>query len=309
MTERIYEYILPSAIWVYEVAGWPDLELRCGEVSCFLVPPKVGGKVVPVDGALGNEGVEVGYSVIRVRAASPHGGPGPEWTVPYQAVRRCVSWVRAVGRQYWLGVHGSASRTVRGSIVLTSGDGGRYSYTNFCGTRTPIFVKPLSRELWEWIGAQLVRQRLPAVTDLFFCDAMLSVADCDFVQAVIRLGVVCELELNSFIDDLLCRQQEGVRRLYASGRPPFAWKLRNMPEILGAEPYQRANGRNASLLLELYERRGSAVHKGSCAADFGDVSRYVFAVDNFLCWTKAERARLGIGPADLLASQITHTMG
>ncbi len=143
-------------------------------------------------------------------------------------------------------------------------------------------------------------------------------------QGIIGLGVTCELELNAFIDDLLPIQTEPVRRLYSASRHRFKWKLDNVPEILGAESYQQHDKQFASQLCKLYELRGSAVHRAECLIDeanertgkkqkvpvrFCHVSAFMFAVDDFLKWTEAQRARQGLATARIIDPPIRYTLG
>jgi hypothetical protein len=159
-------------------------------------------------------------------------------------------------------------------------------------------VRPFTRQQWDWVGAQISAGRSPSIPEVLLSDALLSFSDDDFLQTVIRLGVVCELEVNAFIEDLLALQTETVRALYDE-RKPFEWKLKTVPGILGADQYQDHNGNWAKKLCLLYGLRGAAIHHAKCQINgkevgFEEVSNFLFATIDFLEWTERQRIKLGV---------------
>lgn len=247
--------------------------------------------------------------------------PNPEWLLPFRGVQECLTWIRVVARQYWVGVLLSGSHSVaRGSIINCS-DG---SYTNFGASRMPLSLSPLTYDMWYSIARTMASGNVPAIPELLFCDALISFRDADYLQAVIRLAVTCELELNAFIDDLLSLQNSTVRKLYDAARVTFSWKLRNMPEILGAERYQDHDTKNAETLCKLYELRGAAVHRAELRVDernettgqrqqtsvgFSHVSTFIFAVDDFLRWAKEQRGKVGLASSVVENAPVKYTIG
>lgn len=321
MSTLTYEFIVPSAVWLVDAAEWPPIALQNRRLPMRLEKPIPGGQLVaPLKGATGNEGLVVDYTVMHVAVDVPEGASEPEWSEPYAAVQDCFMWIRAAGGQYWFGVLMSGTDSItRGSILRPDG-----SWGNFGATRTPIVGAPLSREVWEYIGREMNENRLPSIPELLFCDAMLSVRDNDCLQATIRLGIVCELELNAFVDDLLGRQTDGVKKLYTVARPQFDWKLKNLPGILGAQSYYEHHPKFAAILVKLYELRGSAVHRATCfvdetdhktgkprrvPVDFSHVSTFMFAVGDFLRWTKEQRLRLGFPTSRVAPAALKYTIG
>lgn len=300
-----YEFVVPSGIFLQDPSAWDSLAVVRSELHMNIRKPVTGQKLVQLDETIGNEGIDLHYSIMRVDVEVAGSQPNPEWHVPFQAVTECLTWIRVAGRQYWLGTAvGGTNSIARGSIIAAPGN-----YSNFGAISTPVIIPPLSKELWTLVGAEVASCRLPSIPDVLFCDALSSIHESDVLQAVIRLGVASELELNAFIDDLLSTQSESMRNLYQNVRGNFAWKVKNVPEILGAESYHRAEE-----LRQLYELRGSAVHRAECLVDGVDektgrkckvpvgmshISRFVFAVEDFMRWTKAQRNKLGLATTSI----------
>jgi hypothetical protein len=289
-----YEFIIPSQIFIADDNDWPTLRVARDDLTMVIHRPITGNKVVPAEGTRGNEGIDVGHSIFHVGVKIDDGAAIPEWYLPLKPIQECLQWIRVVGFQYWLATLPTMSKAIaRGSIIFESG-----KYSNFAGYRTPFVPRPLTKEQWEWIGRQLTAGRVPSVPDLLVGDAMVSFSEQDYLQTVIRLGVICELELNAFLEDLLTLHTQPVRDLYDE-RKPFEWKLKNVPAILGSEKYQNHNSRWAKELCVLYGLRGAAIHHASCKINgkevgFEEVSGFFFATTDFLDWTKAQRRRLGI---------------
>ncbi len=249
MKSLTYEFVVPSSVFLFDEALWPDLPVVLNGMLWRIQRPTSGTKHVRVDGTLGNEGVIIEYSIIRLLVDVPEHQDAPEWYVPFHLAKECLTWIRVAGRQYWLTVlMGPSDSLARGSII--SQVQGQLSYTNFGASKMPIPPQPLQDDLWRWIGIQLTRGNKPPIPDIMFCDALLKLRDSDYLQTVIQLGITCEVELNAFIDDLLAVSTEQIRVLYKASRPTFSWKLRNMPALLGVEPYQTAmNGLQSSYVI------------------------------------------------------------
>lgn len=277
-----------------DASDWPSIALKRDGFDMLVHKPIHGSKVVPVEGTQGNEGLHVGYSVCCVGVTILEGHPNPEWYVPFKVVKECLQWIRVTGLQYWLGTMPLASRVIaRGSIIDDSG-----RFQNFGGYSGGLMVNPFTKEQWQWVGTQLSQGRMPTMPELLLSDALISFREEDFLQTIIRLGVVCELALNTFIEDLLTLHPKAVRELYHE-RNPFEKKLKEVPAILGAEKYQEHNATWSKELCRLYTLRGLAIHHGACQIDGKEVdhqhvSKFIFATLDFLNWTQKQRVRLNI---------------
>jgi hypothetical protein len=250
---------------------------------------------VGVAETLGNEGIVLEYSIFRVDMDIEDQFPAPDWSGPFEVVKECLGWIRVATRQYWIGILSSGSNSIaRGSIISAPGE-----WTNFGAAQTPFHGEWLSNRCWQWVGAQINAGKSPSIPDLMFCDALLSFRAHDYLQSAVRLGIVCELELNSLIDDLLARQSEVAQKLYKEKAHQFGEKLTTTLEILGAQSYRNHNEQWATELCKLYPLRGSAIHHAECLINgvpvgFEHISRFVFAVDDFLHWAKYQRTQLGL---------------
>jgi hypothetical protein len=310
MRQLTYEFVVPSGIYLLDTSEWASLPVERYGVRMKIRKPIARERLVNVPETMGNEGVELRYTVMHVDVEVEDGQPEPEWRVPFQLITECLNWIRVLGRQYLVGALKTGTNSVaRGSIFSAPG-----TYTNFGAIQSPIVVSPLAKETWERIGREISNCNLPTIPDSMLCDAMVSLHEQDFSQAVILLGVTAELELNSFIADLLLLQSETTRNLYDEKKYRFAEKLRYVLETLGAESYQEHNDRFAGHLIKLYELRGQAVHRDKCTLDgveigFGHVARFICAVQDFLHWTKGQRNRLGLKTIEAFDSPIKAMIG
>ncbi len=320
MRQRTYEFVVPSGVYVIDIDPWDPLAVTRNGVRMRVQKPIANQNLIQVPETIGNQGVDLRYTVMRVEMEVEDGDPDPDWRVPFAVVTECMNWIRVFGRQYLVGIIRTGTNSVaRGSLI--SGPG---NYTNFGAFQSPIVVKPLAKELWSQIGDELTNCNVPTIPDLMLCDAMLCLHERDYLQAAILLGVTAELELNAFIDDLVSRQSEPLQKLYDERKYQFGWKLNNLPEILGAESYKLHNERHAGQLCKLYDLRGQAVHRSKCEVEvqdtvtgkvqnveigFNHVAGFIYAVQDFLHWTKLQRSRLGLKTARPFDSPIKAMIG
>ena len=310
MRPLTYEFIVPSGIYLSDIAPWNSLAVTRNGVGMQIRKPLAGQQVVRVGGTVGNEGVDLHYSVMNVDLEAEDDRQNPDWSVPFQLVVECLDWIRILGRQYLVSTLNSGSYSLaRGSII----SGGR-KYVNFGAIQPSIVVAPLSREMWERIGNEIASCNAPGIPDSMLCDAMVKLHEGDFLQAVTLLGVTAELELNSFIADLLTLQSESLRKLYDEKGYKFHKKLKDVLEALGAESYHDHNAQFAGQLIKIYEFRGQAVHRAKCTIDgvevgFGHVARFIYVVEDFLRWTKGQRKRLGLKTIEPFDSPIKAMWG
>jgi hypothetical protein len=320
MRQLAYEFVLPTAVFLIDPDPWAPLAVTRNGVRMRVQKPIPGQNLIQVPETIGNSGVDLNYTVMRVEAEIEDSDPDSDWRVAFAVVTECMNWIRVFGRQYLVGIIRTGTNSVaRGSLIIGPGN-----YTNFGAFQSPIVVKPLSKELWSQIGDELTNCNIPTIPDLMLCDAMLCLHERDYLQAAILLGVTAELELNAFIDDLVSRQNEPLQKLYDERKFRFGWKLNNVPEILGAESYKAHNERHAGQLCKLWDLRGQAVHRAKCEVEekdkasgkvqnvevgFQHVSGFIYAVEDFLHWTKLQRSRLGLKTARPFDSPIKAMIG
>lgn len=323
MKQVKYEFVIPSQVCIVDPNPWPTLQVARESMVVGIEKPLAGTKHIQADNTLGNEGVVVEYSIFRAVIEIDDDCTRPEWFIPFQICSECMSWIRVAASQYWLGMLMSYSDSfARGSIITTQN--GVTTFENFGASKMRIPPTPLTIETWNWVGKTVQLGLILRTTDLLFCDAQLSFRDDDYFQAVIRLGIACELELNALIDDLIATSCEATGKLYKASRHQFDWKLRNMPAILGVEPYQAHDERFTNLLCQLYELRGAAVHRAQISVQdvnpttgkresvpigFSHASQFLFAVDDFLNWTQEKRQQAGLLVPDSFRKKIPYMIG
>jgi hypothetical protein len=289
----MYEFITSSEILVADSVDWAPLVASRDGIDMSLHKPFTGEKVVSLERAYGNQSTQIGYSIFHVVLIADQKRL-PEWSIPFKLVTECLQWIKVRGLQYWIGSMPTMRKDVaRGSIMLAE-----KRSIGFIGSVCPVRIEPLTQEMWEWIGGQLAKNRAPNIPDLLVSDALISFSNADFLQTIIRLGVICELALNAFIEDLLTLHPPVVRLLYEE-RKPFREKLKNIPGILGAEKYQECDEAKFKHLVTLYDLRGAAIHRAKLEVngqpiDESHVTNFIVATLGFLNWTQDQRVKLNI---------------
>jgi len=310
MRQLTYEFVVPSGVFILDFMPWKSLPATRNGVRMEIRQPIAGQQVVKVGGTVGNEGIDLHYTVMSVDLEAEDNQPNPDWSIPFQLVAECLNWIRILGRQYLVSTHNSGSNNVAQGSILSAPK----NFLNFGAVQPGIDVAPLSKELWERIGNEIASGNIPDIPDSMLCDAMVKLHERDFLQAVTLLGVTAELELNSFISDLLSRQSETSQKLYNEKKYRFEEKLRNVLEILEAESYRKHNEQFEGRLIKLYELRGQAVHRAKCILngveiEFRHVAEFIYAVQDFLRWTKCQRKRLGLKTIEPFDSPIKSMIG
>ena len=279
---------------------WPKLCFQEWGKEVEITPPK----------ALSDSEVEI---IIE------YPGISSKWdaTVPENTPRSLLSWMRVYSRQYWIGYTESIARITRGSIQFKKETESQV-LGGFRVQRGFQYGSPLRGEQWSSIGQKLASGELPDADQLIFCDALLDVAQGDMPQAVISLGISCEIAVNALIDDVLMSMGPGVHGLFEKyGRYTFDEGISKMIAQLGGQrfkdfvppPADDANPTNlqiakdaASRVSTLYRNRGRAAHRrgfefrypGDQAfrLDHETIRGFLAAVERFFWWVDAQRTAL-----------------
>jgi hypothetical protein len=289
----MYEFIIPSEIMFADSVDWQPLVAARDGIDMALHKPFSGEKVVTLDRTYSKQVTQIGYSIVHVVLVADDKGT-PDWGIPFKLVNDFLQWIRVRGLQYWVGSMPTMRKDIaRGTIIFNE-----QRTMAFAGSVCPLHIEPLTRETWEWIGVQLAKNRKPNVPDLLMSDALNSFTGQDFLQTIIRLGVICELALNAFIEDLLTLHPPIVRALYDE-RKPFKEKLKSIPGILGADNYHEHKSLEFKELITLYQLRGAAIHHATLETDGkpvdeGTVIHFISATLDFLNWTQDQRVKLRI---------------
>lgn len=214
-----------------------------------------------------------------------------------------VSWVRVLTRQYWIGRRGRASKVGKFLMYIGEPGKGKPSHTGGAGWGFD-YGRNLDATTWAQIGSELALGRRPGASSLFFCDALLDIANGDVAQAVAGLGVSCEVEIRSLMQAIIRTKSEEFQRLCDEFvRTSFSDELRALVK-LGCKAFDDFDQDAHRLVLQLYWARGKALHQGApfylekrreVSITQTDLPKYVSAAEKLLTWAEAERSRLALG--------------
>jgi len=252
-----------------------------------------------VPASIGNEQLDVYSTVVRLELSSD---TPPQGQVLYPLASQCLAWVRVLTRQYWVGLTGSGSTTVRGSSLVRDLATGATEPTNFGAFSAPIIPEALSQETWMQVGQALASAQFPRSSDLIFCNGMLALRDGNLREAIALLGISCEFELGECLESLLSARGDPVTRLlYERTGPEFKWKLNNLLPALCRKNFSKDEPHWCAELFRLYEARGTAAHSTLASDVMRRVPSFVLAADSFLRWTHGIRSASGepVGPCPL----------
>ena len=92
------------------------------------------------------------------------------------------------------------------------------------------YGRDLDAATWAQIGTKLARGERPRPSQLFFCDALLDITENDLAQAVVALGVSCEIDISILRQDILAGKDQEFGRLFEEYmRPRFEDKFQKSP--------------------------------------------------------------------------------
>jgi hypothetical protein len=214
-----------------------------------------------------------------------------------------VSWARVLTRQYWIGRRGRASKVDKYLMYIGEAGKAKPRHSGAAGWGFD-YATDLSTATWGQIGDKLALGQRPSPSVLFFCDALLDIAEGDVAQAVAGLGVSCEVEIYSLMQDVLRGKSEEFQRLYNElVRLSFKDTLSALVK-LECKAFREFDPVAYDLVLKLYRARGKAVHQGApffreqgrnMTITHTEIPKYVQAVEKLFAWADAERSRLALG--------------
>ncbi len=297
MKRLTYQFSNVSEVWILDSSALRPLQALIDNVPVEIFPPMSDNAIVPFAKSLDQQSIPVGVGLIRVGVSLKNEDPEPNWRALYESVRQCLLWIRVATRQYWVGTVPNHQTNSPAGLLLTEVDGKQKPVTGFGAVRAGVRCVPLGIETWEAIETALANDWWPSISEQFLLDSSLHLAEGNFLQAIAGMGIACEIELNSLIEDLIARlNQNAVRDLYKVNRPRFSWKLEHLPQLLGAAPFSSHNPDRIAALKEMYERRGTIVHRGQTSMTPEAIARYWFSAEEFFEWSRNERIRLSIWP-------------
>jgi hypothetical protein len=166
------------------------------------------------------------------------------------------------------------------------------------------YGRDLDATTWAQIGKKLALGERPRPSQLFFCDALLDIAEDDIPQAIVALGVSCEIEISILRQEILARKDEEFRLLFEEYmKPRFEESFKLLKEF-GCDPLSDFDKKTDRLVRNLYKARGKAAHRGECYyVEDGEkvlitrtgIAEYVVAVERLFAWSNAQRMRVSGG--------------
>lgn len=213
-----------------------------------------------------------------------------------------LAWIRVYSGQYWVGY--KESDVTQRHLTMGVVEGGIWKEKP-----TPVgfglsfpYGRPLDATMWQAIGKKLARGERPAPARLYFCDALGEMLENDVTQAVVALGISCELEVQTLIDELIAKQAPPFRKLFDDYvRCPFPKSIGTLIRDLGGDPFDDSEPEAAKLVRTLYSMRGQAVHSGQCTYEENGISvsldvhtllKFVRAIEKLFAWTDSQRLKL-----------------
>src|SRR5208337_3533292 len=116
-------------------------------------------------------------------------------------LQELTSWIRVLTRQFWVGYRGREFQQQKYLIYIGEGKERKLCHTGGAGWGYQ-YCKNLDATTWAEIGTKLALGARPRPSQLFFCDALLDAVQADLAQAVLALGVSCEIEISILRQDI-----------------------------------------------------------------------------------------------------------
>ncbi|MGD0221131.1 MAG: hypothetical protein ABSF71_02240 [Terriglobia bacterium] len=215
-------------------------------------------------------------------------------------LQQLVSWIRVLTRQFWLGYYGRSTRPQKYLLYIGPGEKDKPRHSGAVGWGLE-YGRDLDATTWAQIGTKLALGERPRPSQLFFCDALLDISDGDLAQAIVALGVSCEIEIATLRQDILAGKDEEFGRLFEEYmRPRFEESFKLLNEF-GCDPFSDFDKDACHLVRNLYRARGKAAHRGECyyvengqkvLITLAGVFEYVNAVERLFAWSNAQRIRI-----------------
>ncbi|HEX3682136.1 MAG TPA: hypothetical protein VHU83_06290 [Bryobacteraceae bacterium] len=307
--KTLYEFPIFGAVYLVDPSEWPPIALQRFGTPVKLLKPRVGQTNVQVEGRITRQAIDVRYTTFTFETDlyPIEQTPLPKDYLP--ALEGMIHLLRTVARQYWLGLtmanEGAVYQAVRARV-----ESGTVTFDGAGGFSTPFIIRPLDWNAWRFLGDMLEKGYSPSNAEVIISDALLEIRRGSLLNAVMLLGIACEIEVTTLIDQLVSRKSLSNNKRPSIFRETFKTKFLTRTVDLGT-----SNPRSAKILhfatnwadtvCELYTARNKAAHSGICMIEDDGVlkplemrhlPKLVYAADALLWWANLERHRLGIPP-------------
>lgn len=314
--KTLYEYPVFGAVYLVDPSEWQPLALSRFGKPVKLLKPKVGQSNVAVEGRITSQMLDARYTTFTFETALYSVQETPPAGSYSQALAEMIHLLRTVARQYWLGLtmanEGAVYQAVRARI-----ESGIATFDGSGGFSTPFIIRPLDLHTWRFLGEMLERGFAPSNAEVILSDALLEVRRGALLNAVMLLGIACEIEITTLIEQLAIRKSLSNNKRNSMFREQFKTKFLARTVELGAQDPRSSKLSNfardwADTVCDLYTARNRAAHSGVCMIKDGEkltplelrhMPMLVYAADALLCWANQERRKLGI-PVFLTATML-----
>lgn len=213
-----------------------------------------------------------------------------------------LAWVRTLTGQYWIGYKDTDFLQRHVTVGVVDGNRWKEKPTAVGFGLGFTYGQELDQSTWQTIGARLARGEKPAAARVFFCDALGEIAEGDLTQAVVALGIACELEAQALVDEFIAQQPSRVQGLlHRHVNRPFKKSIGALIRDLGGDSFEEVAPGAAKLVHRLYNMRGQAAHSGMCTfeedrktvtLELSGLPAFVAAVGELLAWSDGQRSKL-----------------
>ncbi|MHB8652454.1 MAG: hypothetical protein ACYDA9_01110 [Terriglobia bacterium] len=246
----------------------------------------------------------LGMSLVEIQLEDDRLIPDDQVFPTYQPVAakilsEFIGWLRVLTRQYWVGYKDFDFITTHCTVDVVE-QGKARNITVGASGKGFGYGKALDDQTWSAIGARLAAGDRPPSSQLFFCDALLNIAEGDIAQAVVAMGAACDLEVNLLLDDILARREPEFQRIFGKYvKYKFGEGVKLIKEF-GGQVFSDADREAEKLVNTLYEMRGKAIHRAQCTfkedgkdveADSSNIYRFIDATEKFFLWAEGQRLR------------------
>ncbi len=300
---QIIEFVVPYPMHIVDEAEWPELPFSIGNRSLAILKPIVVLQPPQTAYGFGNELPDLPFSTLRValNGLEADGYPGVDSVWP--VIECLLTWIRVKARHYWL-LHGTAGfgALYRGTNLKQSGS--QVGQSNFSTYGQTVIVKPLSVEIWSTLADEISGLSEPPVSDSIYCDAMISIVGGDEIKAILELGVACEIEISSLLDELSASDPlSQASKEYTQSLARNYWRDLSFRRKVGAWPQKFGLPPASSFKLswtpssweadinELYDFRGSVAHSGRFrqGKQVKNTATYLFAANALFEYCREQR--------------------
>jgi hypothetical protein len=158
-----------------------------------------------------------------------------------------------------------------------------------------IFTYGRPLDCTDWAGLEIcnIGTTLPDIALITFCDSLLSFANGDQRQSLIQMASACDQEVNQLVDNALSTRAPSLSNLLKKRlKYEFQSAHSEIMRDLGLCAFKDFDQKAASLVNELYECRGKAIHQKYPAMVLPDPARFLWAVEKLFSWSQTEFLKL-----------------